>query len=263
MNTPESSTPAELPATASPSPQDLASAASTGFLTVSRDPLLQGRLAKCLCQSAFVPQLFRQDQGAVMLVMDMAQRLNCNPFMLMQNIYNVQGNICMSGKFCCSLLQQHPSYSRIRYEYANPQNWEEGVRVVGVRHDGELDEGPWVTLKLVKAEGWLDKRGSKWLSMPDLMARYRAAAFFCRIFCPDALMGMKTSEEVLDFATKPTQAPPQRRVFRQYQPPQDKPIPADAPEEVVTLDEPEPPAADTPDLFPMEDAPEPTPAYHD
>lgn len=223
-----------------------------------------GRLAKCLCQSAIVPQLFRQDQGAVMYVLDMAQRLNCNVFMLMQNIYNVQGNICMSGKFCCSLLQQHPSYSRIRYEYANPQNWEEGVRVVGVRKDGETDEGPWITLRLVKAEGWLDKRGSKWLSMPDLMARYRAAAFFCRVFCPDALMGMQTAEEVMDFALKsPTQAPPQKRVFRQYQEQQEdrQPIidaePANEPADRPDAD------AQEPQLFAMEEPAETVPAYHD
>lgn len=235
-----------------------------GFLTSSLDPLVMGRLAKCLCQSSIVPQLFRQDQGAVMYVLDMAQRLNCNVFMLMQNIYNVQGNICMSGKFCCSLLQQHPSYSRIRYEYANPQNWEEGVRVVGVRKDGETDEGPWVTLRLVKGEGWLDKRGSKWLTMPDLMARYRAAAFFCRVFCPDALMGMQTAEEVMDFAVKPTTQAPQRRVFRQYKEQSEDAQPiieAESPES--TEEPPAPEAQPEPQLFAMDETPEPATAYHD
>jgi hypothetical protein len=34
--------------------------------------------------------------------------------------------------------------------------------------------------------------------MPELMLKYRAAAFFGRLFAPEVLMGMQTSEEVID-----------------------------------------------------------------
>ena len=51
---------------------------------------------------------------------------------------------------------------------------------------------------MVKAEGWYDKSGSKWKTMPDQMFRYRAAAFFARAFCPDVLMGLQTVEETRD-----------------------------------------------------------------
>jgi hypothetical protein len=63
---------------------------------------------------------------------------------------------------------------------------------------GEVLEGPTVSLEMAKAEGWLTKTGSKWVTMPELMLKYRAAAFFGRLYAPEVLMGMQTSEEVID-----------------------------------------------------------------
>jgi len=37
--------------------------------------------------------------------------------------------------------------------------------------------------------------------MPELMLRYRAAAFFGRLYAPEILMGMQTAEEVADIAS--------------------------------------------------------------
>lgn len=53
-------------------------------------------------------------------------------------------------------------------------------------------------MEMAKAEGWLDKAGSKWKTMPELMMRYRAAAFFGRLYAPEITMGMHTTEEVID-----------------------------------------------------------------
>ena len=53
-------------------------------------------------------------------------------------------------------------------------------------------------MNMAKAEGWVDKNGSKWKTMPELMRRYRAASFFCRQFAPEVSMGMQSTEEILD-----------------------------------------------------------------
>ncbi len=63
---------------------------------------------------------------------------------------------------------------------------------------GETLEGPVVTMDMAKAEGWVDKAGSKWKTMPELMMRYRAAAFFGRLYAPEITMGMHSTEEVID-----------------------------------------------------------------
>ena len=66
---------------------------------------------------------------------------------------------------------------------------------------GEILESPNITMAMAKAEGWLDKNGSKWKTMPDLMLRYRAASFFSRLYAPEIAMGMQTVEEVADLGT--------------------------------------------------------------
>jgi hypothetical protein len=51
---------------------------------------------------------------------------------------------------------------------------------------------------MANAEGWVSKAGSKWKTMPELMMRYRAAAFFGRLYAPEITMGMHSVEEVVD-----------------------------------------------------------------
>ena len=53
-------------------------------------------------------------------------------------------------------------------------------------------------MAMAKAEGWFGKAGSKWQTMPDLMIRYRAAAFWGRLYIPELLVGIQTQEEVVD-----------------------------------------------------------------
>jgi hypothetical protein len=53
-------------------------------------------------------------------------------------------------------------------------------------------------MEMAVNEGWYGKNGSKWRSMPDLMMRYRSAAFFGRIYAPELLMGLPTADEVHD-----------------------------------------------------------------
>jgi len=68
---------------------------------------------------------------------------------------------------------------------------------------GELLEGPTITIEMANAEGWTNKQGSKWKTMPELMLRYRAAAFFGRLYAPEIMMGMHAVEEIQDVTEKP------------------------------------------------------------
>jgi hypothetical protein len=44
----------------------------------------------------------------------------------------------------------------------------------------------------------MDKTGSKWKTMPELMLKYRAAAFFGRLYCPEIMMGLYSADETID-----------------------------------------------------------------
>ena len=58
--------------------------------------------------------------------------------------------------------------------------------------------GPLVTVGIAKKEGWFQKSGSKWQTMPEQMLRYRAASWFIRTIAPEIAMGLQTAEEVRD-----------------------------------------------------------------
>lgn len=53
-------------------------------------------------------------------------------------------------------------------------------------------------MEMADKEGWTKKNGSKWQSMPSQMLRYRAAAFWQRVYCPEISMGLITKEEADD-----------------------------------------------------------------
>jgi hypothetical protein len=62
--------------------------------------------------------------------------------------------------------------------------------------------------------------------MPELMLRYRSAAFFARLYAPDITLGMQTAEEVEDIAPErnvtPARVPEVKGLFASL-PPSDDP----------------------------------------
>src|SRR5690606_1595586 len=69
---------------------------------------------------------------------------------------------------------------------------------------GEKLVGALVTIGLAKKEGWYNKNGSKWQTMPEQMLMYRAAARFVRAYAPEIAMAMHTVEELQDIIDLPT-----------------------------------------------------------
>jgi hypothetical protein len=60
---------------------------------------------------------------------------------------------------------------------------------------------------MAKAEGWVDKNGSKWKTMPEQMFRYRAASFLIRTTAPEIGMGLLTADEAEDSVIDSTCVP--------------------------------------------------------
>lgn len=59
-------------------------------------------------------------------------------------------------------------------------------------------KGPKVSMEIAVKEGWLQRSGSKWQTMPELMLHYRSGAFFGRLYAPELLMGIPSEDEVRD-----------------------------------------------------------------
>ena len=164
---------------------------------------LEQRMAQMYVQSTIVPATYRENIGNAVIAIDMAIRMNANPLMVMQNLYVVNGIPSWSSKFLVATINQSGRYTPLHYEFCGTEGQNDwGCRVVayevGDKERKHPFEGTWVTIAMADAEGWMKKPGSKWKTMPELMLRYRAAAFWQRVYCPEIGMGFLTTEEVED-----------------------------------------------------------------
>ena len=163
----------------------------------------QQRMAQMYGTSTIVPDTFKGNIGNCVIAIDMAMRMNANPLMVMQNLYIVHGNPSFSSKFLIATINASGRYSPLRYEWRGKEGEDARACRVCAYESWDKDHkeplyGDWVSIKMAKAEGWYDKSGSKWKTMPDQMLRYRAAAFWQRVYCPEISMGLMTSEEYED-----------------------------------------------------------------
>lgn len=163
-------------------------------------------MAKMFSNTSLAPEQFRGEKhiGDCAVAINMAQRMGADPLMVMQNMYVVYGTPSWSSKFMIATFNQCGKYSSIHYEMSGtPGKDDYGCRAWAAEKDtGERIEGPLVTIGIAKAEGWYDKKMSKWQTMPDQMLRYRAASWFIRTTAPELSMGLQTVEEVHDTVEK-------------------------------------------------------------
>jgi len=159
------------------------------------------RMAMALCSSDLVPEQYRgKDKiGNALIALEMSQRIGASPLAVMQNLNIIHGRPAWSSSFIIAALNTCGRFSPLRFRVEGTGESAICIAWAYDRSGGEILEGPQASIAMAKAEGWFQKNGSKWRTMPDLMLRYRAAAFFGRLYAPDVLNGMHTADEVEDF----------------------------------------------------------------
>lgn len=176
------------------------------------------RVAQMLYQAKMWPDHLRT-VGDALITLNFADRIKSDPVMVAQMIYIVHGKPGIEGKLTAALINQSGKYSEpLQYEwldgennviddfqvYSNPEKDERGCRAYSIdTKSGTTVKGAKVTWKVVHEEGWFNKSGSKWKTIPELMFMYRAASWFANINCPDVKLGMHTVEELRDMDAVP------------------------------------------------------------
>lgn len=165
------------------------------------------RVGKALAASSLVPDTYSGNLANVLIALDVANRIGASPLAVMQSLYIVHGRPAWSASFLIATVNACGRFTPIRYETQGEDPFDKSYRVrahAKDRESGEVCEGPWINWKMVEAEGWSSKSGSKWKSMPGLMFMYRAAAFWTRIYAPELSLGIRTAEEEIDVAESRT-----------------------------------------------------------
>lgn len=173
------------------------------------------RLCAMFANSELVPEMYRiteknSKEKAVancMIAIETAQRIGASPLMVMQNMYIVYGKPSWSAKFLTATVNACGRFKSIKYKWDNLgiikhggseiENWQ-CIACTSEKDSDEILESIPVSMKMAIDEGWYDKKGSKWRTMPKLMLQYRAVTYWTSAYAPELSMGIKTAEEIHD-----------------------------------------------------------------
>lgn len=157
------------------------------------------------------------------IAIGIAQRMRADILMVMQNLYIVEGRPSWSSVWIISAINLCGRFSPLKFEMRHlgekdvsyeETSWENGEKQRRVKKTtiddyecvawatekatGDRLESIKVSIGMAVKEGWYQKTGSKWQTMPELMLRYRSASFFGKVYAPELLMGLSSAEEVAD-----------------------------------------------------------------
>ena len=164
------------------------------------------RVAQMLSQTSIIPQSYQNKPQDCFVAIEMANRMGVSPMVVMQNMYVVKGKPSWAGQACTMLINSCGKFKDVKHIYTGEKGKpNRGCYVTATRiSDGSQVDGVEVTMQMAQSEGWTSN--SKWRNMPELMLAYRASAFFARVYCPEAMMGVQTAEEVYDADSTPINA---------------------------------------------------------
>ena len=156
------------------------------------------RQAKSLCESNLVPISYQGQKGLpnCLVALEMSKRMNLSPLTVMQNLNIIHGRPTWSAQFISSQIMGCGRFENFDYLVKGESETLEVQCIAKRIADQKIIKGTAVSMKMARLEGWT--KNPKYTSMPELMLRNRAATFFGRQYIPDLLLGVQTSEEVVD-----------------------------------------------------------------
>jgi len=171
------------------------------------------RVGRLFSESNLVPTHFQGSIGNCVIALNLADRLQVDPFMLVQNMYVVHGRPGIEGKLRIALINGCGRFTPLKFKFEGKGKTDKGVSRPDkcIAYATEKASGEELSVEVswetVVAEGWnREKKNpktgyvqvSKWETMPEQMFRYRSAAFFERAYCPEVSLGLRNIEELED-----------------------------------------------------------------
>lgn len=195
------------------------------------------RVAKMFANSELVPDMYRVSSNNsaekaisnCIIAIDIANRIQANILMVMQNLVIIYGRPSWSSKFLISTVNTCGRFKPLKFKFENlgdlgdvkytDYEWDNQSRkkvaitktfdgkgvdniqciaYTSIKDSDEVLESSPISLEMAIKEGWYTKAGSKWKTMPKQMLMYRSASFWTNAYAPELSMGMRTVEENQD-----------------------------------------------------------------
>nr|BDD45153.1 hypothetical protein 39 [bacterium] len=153
------------------------------------------RAAKLFAASELVPKHFQGREPDCFIGLMVANRMGEDPLTVLQNMYVVHGRPGWSTQYMIARANASGVFSgRISWEISGKGDKLTAIAKATLADTGEEVRSPEINWAMAQAEGWT--KNAKYKSMPELMFRYRSAAFLIRLYAPEVMLGYQTLEEV-------------------------------------------------------------------
>ena len=177
---------------------------SLGIFGSSDNFMMATQMAKAFAGSTIVPKDYQGHFENGLVAIELATRMKISPLAVMQNLDIIQGRPSWRASFLIGMINGSGKYdTELQFLEEQDKNGKPFACTCWTEKDGRKVTGIKVDMNMVNAEGWNRKPGSKWVTMPQVMLRYRAASFFARMNCPELTSGLYTAEEVSEFTEIP------------------------------------------------------------
>lgn len=179
---------------------------SLGIFGSSDNFMMATQMAKAFAGSTIVPKEYQGHFENGLVAIELATRMKISPLAVMQNLDIIQGRPSWRASFLIGMINGSGKYDmELQFLEEQDKNGKPFACTCWTEKEGRKITGIKVDMNMVNAEGWNRKPGSKWVTMPQVMLRYRAASFFARMNCPELTSGLCTAEEVSEFTEVPAE----------------------------------------------------------
>ena len=159
------------------------------------------KLAQIYANSQCVPSKFQGKPNDCYVAIEIANEINKSLLFVMNALDIIKGKPSWTGQGCISLINSSKKFEDDLDFIFNGEIGSDDwccVAYAKKKSTGKVCYSEPISIKMAKAEGWYQKDGSKWRTFPGQMMRYRSASFFARVYCPEVLLGLQTTEEIED-----------------------------------------------------------------
>lgn len=166
---------------------------ATGFDLQPRNIEEAMKIATMIANSQLAPKDFRGRPEDTLVAMMMGNELGLNPMQAIQNIAVINGRPSIWGDAMLALVQNHPAFDSIKETFDDASM----TAICTVKRKG----GEPHTVKFSQADAQTAGLWGKntWSSYPKRMLQMRARGFALRDQFSDALCGLITREEAMDY----------------------------------------------------------------
>src|SRR5215472_15251160 len=181
--------------------KEIASGVTAGFGGIRIDNFVQlMEVAKTMAVSgAAVPPHLRNNPGACLAVCLSALEWRMSPFAVANKTYVTNDRLNYESQLVHAVIEARaPLRERLRVRYEG--EGDDLVCIVAGTFRGEAHPREWKSPPLKQARPPMGERGRKgsplWDKKPEVQLFYDTSRDFCRIYCPDVLLGIYTPDEV-------------------------------------------------------------------